>query len=42
MHDLLARLIGENIALDLRLDPDLGPLKIDQAQAQQIMLEPCS
>jgi signal transduction histidine kinase len=38
VRDLLTRLIGENIALDLRLDPDLGLVKIDQAQAQQIFL----
>ena len=38
MRDLLIRLIGENITLDLRLDPDLGVVKIDQAQAQQILL----
>jgi len=38
MHDLLTRLIGENIALHLHLDPDLGAVKIDQAQAQQIIL----
>jgi signal transduction histidine kinase len=38
MRDLLTRLIGENIALDLRLDPELGVVKIDQAQAQQILL----
>jgi signal transduction histidine kinase len=38
MHDLLARLIGENIALDLRLDPELGVVKIDQSQAQQVLL----
>ncbi len=38
MHGLLARLIGENVALDLRLDPELGASKIDQAQAQQIIL----
>jgi two-component system cell cycle sensor histidine kinase/response regulator CckA len=38
MHDLLARLIGENIALDLHLDPELGMVKIDQAQAQQVFL----
>jgi two-component system, cell cycle sensor histidine kinase and response regulator CckA len=38
MHDLLTRLIGENIALELHLDPDLGAVKIDQAQAQQILL----
>jgi signal transduction histidine kinase len=38
MKDLLTRLIGENITLEFRLDPDLGLLKIDQAQAQQIIL----
>jgi two-component system cell cycle sensor histidine kinase/response regulator CckA len=38
MRDLLGRLIGENIALDLHLDPELGVVKIDQAQAQQILL----
>lgn len=38
MRDLLTRLIGENIALELRLDPELGVVKIDQAQAQQILL----
>jgi signal transduction histidine kinase len=38
MQDLLTRLIGENIALELRLDPELGLVKIDQAHAQQILL----
>jgi len=38
MRDLLTRLIGENIALDLHLDPDLGLVNIDQAHAQQIIL----
>ena len=38
MRDLLSRLIGENIVLDLGLDPNLGLVKIDQAQAQQILL----
>jgi len=38
MQDLLTRLIGENISLELRLDPDLGLIKIDPAQAQQIVL----
>ena len=38
MRDLLARLIGENIALELRLDPDLALVKIDQAQAEQVLL----
>jgi signal transduction histidine kinase len=38
VHGLLTRLIGENIALDLLLDPELGGVKIDQAQAQQVLL----
>ena len=38
MQDLLTRLIGENIALELHLDPDLGAVTMDQAQAQQILL----
>jgi signal transduction histidine kinase len=38
MRDLLARLIGENIILELRLDPGLGAVKIARAQAQQIVL----
>jgi signal transduction histidine kinase len=38
MRDLLGRLIGENVALDLNLDPELGLVHIDQAQAQQILL----
>jgi signal transduction histidine kinase len=38
MRNLLVRLIGENIALELRLDPDLALVKIDHAQAQQILL----
>src|SRR5580658_9694565 len=38
MRDLLTRLIGENIALDLHLDPELGAVMIDQAQAQQVLL----
>ncbi len=38
MQGLLTRLIGENIALELHLDPEVGAVKIDQAQAQQILL----
>jgi signal transduction histidine kinase len=38
MRDLLVRLIGENIALELRLDPELGAVEIDPSQAQQILL----
>jgi signal transduction histidine kinase len=38
MQDLLARLIGENIVLESHLDTKLGLVQIDQAQAQQILL----
>ncbi len=38
MRNLLVRLIGENIELELHLDPDLALVKIDHAQAQQILL----
>jgi signal transduction histidine kinase len=38
MRGLLSRMIGENIVLDLHLDPQLGAVKIGQAQAQQIIL----
>jgi len=38
MQNLLARLLGENISLELHLDPELGEVKIEQAQAQQILL----
>jgi signal transduction histidine kinase len=38
MRNLLARLIGENIELKLRLDPALGLVKMDPVQAQQILL----
>jgi two-component system, cell cycle sensor histidine kinase and response regulator CckA len=38
MRNLLVRLIGENVELKLRLDPDLGLVKMDPVQAQQILL----
>jgi len=38
MRSLLARLIGENIELNVRLDPALGLVQMDPAQAQQILL----
>ncbi len=38
MQDLLMRLIGENITLDLHLDPELGVVNIDQTQVHQILL----
>lgn len=38
MRNLLVRLIGENIELQLRLDSNLGLVKMDPTQAQQILL----
>ena len=38
MGNLLTRLIGENILLKFELNPDLGLVKIDPTQAQQILL----
>lgn len=38
MRNLLVRLIGENIELQLHLDPNLGLVKMDPTQAQQILL----
>ena len=38
MRNLLARLIGENIELEFRLDPNLGLIQLDPTQAQQILL----
>ena len=38
MRNLLARLIGENIEVKFHLDPNLGLVKMDPTQAQQILL----
>jgi len=38
LHDLLTRLIGEKIELRLQLDPDLGLIRMDASQAQQVVL----
>jgi len=38
VRNLLLRLIGENIELQLRLDTNLGLIKMDPTQAQQILL----
>jgi two-component system, cell cycle sensor histidine kinase and response regulator CckA len=38
MRNLLVRLIGENIELKFHLDPNLGLVKMDPAQVQQIFL----
>jgi len=38
MRNLLVRLIGENIELKFHLDPNLGLIKMDPTQSQQILL----
>ena len=38
MRNLLVRLIGENIDLQFHLDPNLGLVKMDPTQSQQILL----
>lgn len=38
MRNLLARMVGENIDLQLRLDPSLGLIRMDPTHAQQILL----
>jgi two-component system cell cycle sensor histidine kinase/response regulator CckA len=38
MRNLLVRLIGENIELKFNLDPNLGLIKMDPTQVQQILL----
>ena len=38
LRGLLSRLIGENIRLNLRLDPKLGLIRFDWTQAQQILI----
>lgn len=38
MDDILRRIIGEDIKLDLLVDPDLGWVKVDRGQFQQIVL----
>jgi two-component system, cell cycle sensor histidine kinase and response regulator CckA len=38
MRNLLVRLIGENIDLKFNLDPNLGLIKMDSTQCQQILL----
>ena len=38
MRQLLLRLIGENIELVYQLDPNLGAVRMDSTQAQQILL----
>ena len=38
MRNLLVRLIGENIDLQFHLDPNLGLIRMDPTQSQQILL----
>src|SRR5579862_4517258 len=38
MRNLLARLMGENIELKFCLDPNLGLIKIDPTEVQQVLL----
>jgi len=38
MDDILRRVLGEDITLDLLLDPNLGWVKVDRGQLQQIVL----
>src|ERR1700751_4150527 len=38
MRNLLVRLIGENIELIFHLDPNLGLIKMDPTQSQQMLL----
>ncbi len=38
MHDMLRRLVGEDIQIELKAAPDLGNVKIDPVQFDQILL----
>ncbi len=38
MESLLRRLIGEDVELETRLDPDLGRVRIDPVQLEQVLL----
>ncbi len=38
MERLLARLIGEDIALELRLDPEAGTVRVDPSQIEQVVM----
>ena len=38
MERMLPRLLGEDIAVSLELDPDLGNVKVDQSQIEQIIM----
>jgi PAS domain S-box-containing protein len=38
MERLLARLIGEDIAMEIRLDSDLGTVRVDPSQLEQVVM----
>lgn len=38
MRGMVARLIGEDIRLEMRLAPDLGPVELDPSQIQQVVM----
>ena len=38
MERLLARLIGEDIAMEIRLDADLGTVRVDPSQLEQVVM----
>jgi PAS domain S-box-containing protein len=38
LNNLLRRLIGEDIELEIRLTPDLWPLKVDPSQIEQVLV----
>src|SRR6202012_3749758 len=38
MQKMLPRLIGEDIAIDIDLDPSLGRIKADQGQIEQVIM----
>ncbi|MDZ7373483.1 MAG: PAS domain S-box protein [candidate division KSB1 bacterium] len=38
LEPMLRRLIGEDIQLELRLDPQLGPVRVDPTQIEQVIM----
>ncbi|MBI4083565.1 MAG: response regulator [Candidatus Lambdaproteobacteria bacterium] len=38
LEKMLRRLIGEDIALHIRLDKDLGPIRADESQIEQVLM----
>ncbi len=41
LKDLLKRLLGENVSLDIKHDRDLGQVKIDEGQFEQAIINLC-